>query len=136
MRPKVLQFDKEAEPMTSDTSSEPQATSGTVAAVVRASDAQPREFLGVPFDLLAIGERTMVTKMRFQAGMTARAHTHPHEQAGYVISGRYRQTVAGASHELGVGDSYAIPGGIEHAMEVLEDGEVIDVFTPPRDEFR
>jgi quercetin dioxygenase-like cupin family protein len=110
-------------------------TSGT-AAVVSAADAQPREFLGVPFDLLAIGERTMVTKMKFRAGMTARLHTHPHEQAGYVISGRYRQTIAGATHELGPGDSYAIPGGVEHAMEVVEDGEVIDVFTPPRDEFR
>ena len=57
---------------------------------------------------MAIGERTMVTKMRFKAGMTARAHTHPHEQAGYVISGRYRQTLAGANHELAAGDSYAI----------------------------
>jgi quercetin dioxygenase-like cupin family protein len=110
--------------------------SGTGAAVVAADEAQPREFLGVPFDLLAIGERLMVTKMRFSAGMTARAHTHPHEQAGYVISGRYRQTIAGTSHELRAGDSYAIPGGVEHAMDVLEDGEVIDVFTPPRDEFR
>jgi quercetin dioxygenase-like cupin family protein len=110
-----------------------ETTSGT-AAVVPAAEAQPREFLGVPFDLLAIGERTMVTKMRFRAGMTARPHTHPHEQAGYVISGRYRQTIAGATHELRPGDSYAIPGGVEHAMEVLEDGEVIDVFTPPRDE--
>jgi quercetin dioxygenase-like cupin family protein len=112
-----------------------ETASGT-AAVLSAAEAQPREFLGVPFDLLAIGERTMVTKMRFQARMTARAHTHPHEQAGYVISGRYRQTIAGATHELRPGDSYAIPGGVEHAMEVLEDGEVIDVFTPPRDEFR
>jgi quercetin dioxygenase-like cupin family protein len=122
--------------MTSDARAHARTTSGTAAAVVRAADAQPREFLGVPFDLMAIGERTMVTKMRFQAGMTARAHTHPREQAGYVISGRYRQTVAGASHELAAGDSYAIPGGVEHAMDVLEEGEVIDVFTPPRDAFR
>src|SRR5207249_6409475 len=49
-----------------------------------------------------------------------------HEQVGYVVSGRYRQTIAGTIHELHPGDSYAIPGGIEHAMEVLEDGQVID----------
>lgn len=106
------------------------------AAVVTGAQAQPREFLGVPFDLLAVGERLMVTRMRFRTGMTAREHAHPHEQAGYVISGRYRQTIAGSSHELRPGDSYAIPGGIQHSMEVLEGGEVIDVFTPPRDEFR
>lgn len=104
--------------------------------VVAAGEGQPREFLGVPFNVLAVGDRLMVTRMRFRAGMTAAKHVHPHEQAGYVISGRYRQTISGASHELQPGDSYAIPGGIEHAMEVLEDGEVIDVFTPPRDEFR
>jgi len=106
------------------------------ATVVAAGEGQPREFLGVPFDVLAVGDRLMVTRMKFRAGMTAANHVHPHEQAGYVISGRYRQTISGTSHELHPGDSYAIPGGIEHAMEVLEDGDVIDVFTPPRDEFR
>ncbi len=105
-------------------------------AVVVAGEGKPREFLGVPFDVLAVGDRLMVTRMKFRAGMTAANHVHPHEQAGYVISGRYRQTISGTSHELHPGDSYAIPGGIEHAMEVLEGGEVIDVFTPPRDEFR
>jgi len=104
--------------------------------VVTAADAQPREFLGVTFDLLAEGERLMVTKMRFRVGADAPTHTHPHEQAGYVISGRFRQTIAGTAYELGPGDSYAIPGGVEHSMAVLEDGDVIDVFTPPREEFR
>ena len=110
--------------------------SPTRAAVVANADAQPRESLGVHFDLLAVGERAVVTRMRFQVGVNAPTHAHPHEQAGYVVSGRYRQTIAGAIQELHPGDSYAIPGGIEHAMEVLEDGQVIDVFTPPRDEFR
>lgn len=43
--------------------------------------------LGVPFDVLAVGDRLMVTRMRFRAGMRAATHVHPHEQAGYVISG-------------------------------------------------
>ena len=118
--------------MTDDSST--QAPPG--ATVVAAGEGQPREFLGVPFDVLATGDRLMVTRMNFRAGMTAASHVHPHEQAGYVVSGRYRQTISGSSHELGPGDSYAIPGGVEHGMDVLEDGEVIDVFTPPRDEFR
>jgi quercetin dioxygenase-like cupin family protein len=97
---------------------------------------QRREFLGIPFDLLATGDRLMVTRMRYETGMTVPAHTHEHEQAGYVVSGRYRQTAGGETNELGPGDSYAIPGGIEHGFEVLEGGLVIDVFTPPREEFR
>lgn len=122
--------------MSSNVRTDQRIASGTGVAVVPAGEAQPREFLGVQFDLLAVGERLMVTRMLFKAGRTARAHTHPHEQAGYVLSGRFRQTIAGTSHELRPGDSYVIPRGTEHAMDVLEDGEVIDVFTPPRDEFR
>jgi unsaturated pyranuronate lyase len=106
------------------------------ARVLLAADAEPREFLGIPFDLLATGDRLMVTRMRYETGMTVAAHAHEHEQAGYVISGRYRQTAAGAVNELGPGDSYVIAGGIEHAMEVLEGGHVIDVFTPPREGYR
>lgn len=104
--------------------------------VVRSREGKPREYLGVTFDVLATAERIMLTRMRYRTGMAAATHVHPHEQAGYVVSGRYRQTIAGSSYELGPGDSYAIPGGIEHSMESLEGGEIIDAFTPPRDEFR
>lgn len=117
--------------------SERRPTGGPVlGTVVRSRDGQAREYLGIPFDLLATGERLMVTRMRFRSGMVAAPHSHPHEQAGYVVSGRYRQTIAGVSHQLAPGDSYVVPGGVEHSMEVLEDGFVIDVFTPPREEFR
>jgi quercetin dioxygenase-like cupin family protein len=33
------------------------------------------------------------------------------------------------------GDSYSIPLNIEHSWEVLEAGEVIDVFTPLRQDY-
>lgn len=78
----------------------------------------------------------MVTRMRYERGMTVPLHQHEHEQAGYVVSGRYLQSAGGLTHELQVGDSYAIPGGVEHGMEVLESGYVVDVFTPPRDDYR
>jgi len=103
--------------------------------VVRAADAQPREFLGIPFDLLATGDRLMVTRMRYEAGMTVAAHHHEHEQAGYLISGRHRQTAAATATELQPGDSYVIPGNIEHSLKALEGGFVLDVSTPPRDDY-
>jgi quercetin dioxygenase-like cupin family protein len=106
------------------------------AVVLRSADGRPREYLGVTFDVLATAERLMVTRMKYRAGMAAATHVHPHGQAGYVVSGRYRQTIAGSSYELGPGDSYVIPGGVEHSMEGLEGGEIIDVFTPIREEFR
>ena len=77
----------------------------------------------------------MVTRMRYETGMTVAAHHHEHEQAGYVISGRYRRTAAGTANELRPGDSYVIPGNVEHSLEVLEGGFVLDVFTSPRDDY-
>jgi quercetin dioxygenase-like cupin family protein len=33
------------------------------------------------------------------------------------------------------GDSYSIPAGVEHSIEMLEAGEAIDVYVPPREDF-
>lgn len=104
--------------------------------VTKAADTQPREYSGVNFELLAVGEESMVTKMLYEAGNEVRPHDHPNEQSGYVVSGRYRLVVAGEETVVEAGDSYAIPGGVEHELEVLESGEVVDVFVPPREEYR
>lgn len=32
------------------------------------------------------------------------------------------------------GTAFVIPGGVAHELEVLEDGHIIDVFSPPREE--
>lgn len=36
---------------------------------------------------------------------------------------------------LTAGDTYAIPGNVPHSFEVLEGGEVVDVFTPHRQDY-
>jgi quercetin dioxygenase-like cupin family protein len=99
-----------------------------------------RSFKGVKFELLASEERAMVTKMLYAIGDDVPFHQHPHTQAGYVVSGRYHFRVKGHPDgdfdgELAAGDSYVVPGGIAHAMAVLQAGEVVDVFTPPREDY-
>lgn len=105
---------------------------------VRREDALKKEFKGVSLDSLAVGEKSMVTKMNYVKGNFATLHTHPHEQCGYVISGEYRLIVKG-EEEIDVvmhpGDTYAIPGNTPHSFEVIEGGEVIDVFTPHREDY-
>ncbi len=103
--------------------------------IVKSEDAQRRSFLGVDFVLLSHGPESMVTKMLYKKGDNAPLHTHPNEQSGYVISGRYSITIDGAKHELGAGDSYSIPRGIEHGIEIVEPGEVVDFFSPPRKDY-
>ena len=36
---------------------------------------------------------------------------------------------------LVAGDSHSIPAGVEHSIEMLEAGEAIDVYVPPRADF-
>ncbi len=100
--------------------------------IVKKADAKKKTFKGVNLDSLAVGEKSMVTKMNYIIGNHATEHTHPHEQCGYVISGKYFMTVEENEFILEAGDSYAIPGNVPHSFKVLEAGEVVDVFTPHR----
>ena len=107
--------------------------------VVKREDALKKVFKGVSLDSLAVGEKSMVTKMNYVQGNFATMHRHPHEQCGYVISGEYRLIVALPDAPVDVllhaGDSYAIPGDTPHSCEVIESGEVVDVFTPQREDY-
>lgn len=91
---------------------------------------------GIERSTLAHGERTMMTQFRLAAGSHLPRHSHPHEQTGYLLSGRLRFTVGEESHELGPGDSWCIPGGVEHSVDAFEASVVLEVFSPPRDEYR
>lgn len=103
--------------------------------VVKKVNAKQRTFKGVNLDSLAVGEKSMVTKMNYIVGNYATEHTHPQEQCGYVISGKYLMTIEEKEFILEAGDSYAVPGNVAHSFKVLEAGEVIDVFTPHREDY-
>lgn len=103
--------------------------------VVKKDDAVKKTFKGVSLDSLSVGEKSQVTKMNYVLGNYASPHRHPHEQSGYVISGRYELTVNDEKYELNAGDTYSIPGNTLHSFRVLEAGNVIDVFTPPREDY-
>lgn len=104
--------------------------------IVRNREARPREFKGIHFDVLAVGERTMLTRMKFKAGDRVPGHSHPNEQSGYILSGKIRITCSQFDETLEPGDSYWIPAGMEHRAEALEETIVLDFFTPPREDYR
>lgn len=103
--------------------------------VVKKKDAVKKVFKGVSLDSLAMGEKSQVTKMNYVVGNFASPHQHPNEQSGYVISGRYELTIGNEKYELSSGDSYSIPGNQVHSFKVIEAGEVVDIFTPPRKDY-
>lgn len=103
--------------------------------IVKSIESKKREFKGVNFELLSMGKKSMITKMNYKAGNKVPSHNHPNEQAGYVVSGKIRIMFADKDQILTHGDSYVIPENINHSVEVIEAGEVIDVFTPPRNDY-
>ena len=102
--------------------------------IAKLAQASPASF--VAFDLLAIGPQSMVTKMHYLKENVIPFHSHPNEQTGYILSGRIRVLTRDSRHELDPGDTYAIPANIEHSIEIIEDAEEVQVFTPPREDFR
>ncbi len=89
---------------------------------------------GVELRTLAHGERTLMAEFRLHAGHVLPAHVHPHEQTGYLVSGRVRLRIGSEQRELLPGDSWCVPGGVEHAAELLEDSVAVEVWSPVRED--
>lgn len=90
---------------------------------------------GVERQVLSHDPELMVVSFRFAAGAVGALHSHPHVQSTYVSRGRFRFYRDGVAHDLQPGDSLVIPSGVEHGCECIETGELIDCFTPRRDDF-
>lgn len=90
---------------------------------------------GVQRKTLAVGENTLMSKFVLEAGAELPLHKHPHEQIGFLVSGKIVLTIGDASCSLEPGDSWAVPGGVEHKAEVLERAEAIEVFYPVRQDY-
>jgi len=90
---------------------------------------------GVTRQLLARGGGMMAVEFTFRQGSVGALHHHPHEQIGYVVSGRFEFTMDGNVTVLGPGDTYYVRPDAVHGVVCLEDGALLDVFTPQREDF-
>lgn len=90
---------------------------------------------GVTRQVLADHPDLMVVAFRFAKGGSGALHSHSHVQATYVASGRFAFSVDGTERLVGPGDSFVLPGGAVHGCTCLEEGLLIDSFTPRRDDF-
>jgi quercetin dioxygenase-like cupin family protein len=92
-------------------------------------------FPGVVRRTLTSGDRTTLVEITLDKDATVPDHTHPHEQIGYVVSGRVAFWVDGDKRELRAGDSYLVPGNATHGVTALEPSICIDCFSPVREEY-
>ncbi len=89
---------------------------------------------GVTRKVLARGGGLMAVEFSFRQGSIGAVHNHPHEQIGYVVKGRFVLEMEGRRGVIAAGDSYYVPSGVPHGVEALEDGVLLDVFTPQRED--
>ncbi len=90
---------------------------------------------GIELKTLVFGEKTLFTEFRLKAGSLLPAHSHPHEQTGYLVEGRLRLRIGAETMDLEAGDCWCIPGGAEHGAEILKDSIAIEVFSPVREDY-
>ena len=90
---------------------------------------------GIEQKTLVYGEKTLMTEFLLRKGSTLPRHTHPHEQTGYLVKGQIRLWLGAQEFEVKAGDSWCIPGGVEHGAEVIEDSVAIEVFSPVREDY-
>jgi quercetin dioxygenase-like cupin family protein len=94
-----------------------------------------KAFEGVTYKTLSYGDKTSLGEFQLAKGCIIPNHKHPHEQTGYVISGRMTFIISDENHIAEPGDSWCIPSNVEHGVEVHEDSVVIEVFSPPREDY-
>ncbi|CAB5141200.1 Cupin 2, conserved barrel domain protein [Olavius algarvensis associated proteobacterium Delta 3] len=102
----------------------------------RARNGKYRQLLeGVHLKTLVHGELTLMDQFKLQKGAVVPAHGHVHEQIGMLISGKLRFRVGDETFDAEAGDSWCIPGEVEHSAEALEDSVAVEVFSPVREEY-
>ncbi len=80
----------------------------------------------------------MVSLVEMVPGSVVPAHSHPQEQAGYVLEGELEFAIAGEKTRVGPGGIFFIPGNVEHAVVVTspDTARVVDIFSPVRDDYQ
>ncbi len=92
-------------------------------------------FDGINRKTLVYGDNTLLTEFILEKGKKLPMHSHPEEQTGYLVSGHIILVINCKQHEIKPGDSWAIPGDVEHGAETLEDSVAIEIFSPVREDY-
>lgn len=83
------------------------------------------------------GEQAMLSVVRAAPGAAGSLHSHPQEQWGVLLQGSGVRIQDGVEHPVGPGDFWRTPGGVEHGFTAGPEGAVVlDIFAPPREEYR
>ena len=90
---------------------------------------------GVTRRIKSYTDELMVVENVFRRGAVGSLHSHPHTQITYVVSGKFEFVIGGETRVVSAGDTMLKKNGIEHGCVCLEDGILLDIFSPMREDF-
>lgn len=84
-----------------------------------------------------VGEHAMLSVVTLAPNAQGSIHSHPEEQWGVMLAGDGVRTQDGREVPVKAGDFWRTPGGVAHGLRAGPEGAtVLDVFAPPRAEYR
>jgi len=90
---------------------------------------------GVKRKILGYDDTIMLVNVDFKKGGIGPMHEHYHAQVTYVVSGEFEMTIGDDTRIIKGGDCFYIKPHVLHGAICLEDGVLIDVFSPIREDF-
>jgi len=107
------------------------------AKLTRFADVKPvYAFKGIARRTLAWGEQIMLIQNNFTPRSVVPEHAHSNEQLSYVVQGSLVVEMLGETYTLNTGDSLLIPSQTPHNATAPDGAVVIDIFSPPREDFK
>jgi len=93
---------------------------------------------GLKRQILGYNDNIMLVKVFFGKEMVGKRpplHSHPHTQSSYIISGKFEMHAGDKVQMLQAGDSYYVEPNVPHEAYCIEEGIIIDGFSPVREDF-
>lgn len=82
------------------------------------------------------GESMTTARWTVEAGAEFPEHAHPHEQISIVVEGAFELTLDGETDVLRPGRIALIPANTPHSGRAQTECEIIDVFSPVREDYQ
>jgi len=90
---------------------------------------------GIQMKTFVYGENSLLTRFHLKKGSLLPRHSHPHEQTGFMVSGKMKLFIGEEEFLAEQGDTWSIKGNVEHRAQIIEDSVAIEVFSPVRDDY-
>ena len=81
------------------------------------------------------GSNMTIARLHLMKHAFVPEHSHLNEQVSMVEQGALRFLFDGREQIVRAGEVLVIPPNVPHAAEALEDTTVVDVFSPPREDW-